>query len=1051
MTTDDNPEQDDPEAVPQAVSHPVDATQTGEARNTVTIRAEKDGYWADLEVEYTWSANGQLFTVKTLQFRARDNDRNEGNIKLGLVSGGDTGWDELTEWATQDGEWHSFVYTRSVAGNVNDAVIHFNFIYDRAGVSDVNMTGQARVEYFPATPSIDPVRNVTSRAVNVSGRGLVLIGGQVYVRTSISATPTLADANATSWSATVNLSANGRHMTTDAYQVVNGKQSPYSPSQDIYLAYISAPAANAVLVKGDKFKGYGAPGSKVTVVKADNQSFQLADQTTVTSADTWESELRVGLFSGPQAVVAIYELTGFPRVVSESVTYRVLGDPAITGPATNSLQERTFVISGINGLSGATLYIYRDLTEAVVGRTTLTADGNWSVEVNVPAGPVSLVAQQKLSSRSSGRSAYRAFKIKPPKLGRVAVTYPNPGIVRFSGAGEAGAKVDVHIVGNGTPQVSADVISGTWSVDWNDQPPASHQMDVRQRVSDGAGGWIYSDWGDRFTVTIPVPRPTLTVQVGTDRTPVFSGTGHGWEGQPAAQIEVRREGETELAAPVADVRGDIWSSMANEAWAPGTYSIQAWQVFNGLKSDPTDARSFIINAPLPTVEVREDGLTPHFSGTCLNNAEVTLWFDGETGVTHSATVTGTSWTFTREQPFAPGPHRVSVTQTVGGQTSNEASLTFDVVVLQPVITSPIDDEEVDHNPLISGTGGIAGATMRLFDFVTDALLGEVPVTGNEWSVRILADLDFGSHSVYAVQQYGDWPSERSERVTFKVILFPPTIDHPQPGDAMARQSRIDGYARKVSGLDVAWVELWLDGADEYLARVRSRGSDGYWFFDTHLPVGDYVLRARQFLAEEESVLGPEHAFTAVPAIPVIESPASQQHIGATVTMSGHGYVGDWVEVAWSDAPDTLLGRTQVQANRTWSLALPIDRPAGEQQWVVQQECDGYRSGWSAAHPVLLLSAAPTFTAPEAGQWFAGLPLFEGTGETGKTIELSHWFDTRQPVGQGDMVVGGLWTASPDTPLRPGAHWVKARQDDSGWGESPRFDVAEESPDRSPQG
>lgn len=443
------------------------------------------------------------------------------------------------------------------------------------------------------------------------------------------------------------------------------------------------------------------------------------------------------------------------------------------------------------------------------------------------------------------------------------------------------------------------------------------------------------------------------------------------------------------------------------------------------------------------MEVRQDGLTPRFSGTCLNGAQVQLQFDGDPNSPYAAQVSGATWSFTRQEPFMPGTYNARVTQSFGGQTSDEVSQPFEVVVLRPVITSPVNDEEVDHNPIIQGTGGIPGALMRVFDFVSETLLGEAEVTGNAWSVPITEDLVFDDHKVYAVQQYGEFPSEKSEPVSFKVILFPPTIDHPQPGDAIARVSVIDGYARKVSGLDTATVELWLDGADEPLATVRARGNDGYWFYDAHLPVGTYTLRAKQFFKDKDSDFSPDHAFTAVPAIPVIESPALQQHLGATVTISGHGYTGDWVEVAWSDAPDTVLSRVQVQANRTWSMPLAIERPAGPHSLIVQQECDGYSSGWSAPHEVLLLSGAPTFTTPEAGQWFAGTAFFEGTGESGERVEVSHWFDARQVIAPDLAVADGTWAGSPREPLTPGPYWVKARQAGSDWGESPRFDVAQE--------
>ncbi|CAH0141434.1 Ig-like domain-containing protein [Pseudomonas mediterranea] len=1042
MTTDDDSEQNGLEPAVQKEG----VIETGESHGTKTIRAAKDGYWADLEVEYTWFPTGRLFTVETQRFRASGNGRNEGNIKLKLVSdgAGDTGWDELTKNATQDDEWHSFVHSRSVAGNAKDAVIHFNFIYDRKNVGDVSMTGQVRVEHIVPAPFIDPIRNVSARSVVVTGGGaLYAHGAAVFVRTSVSADPSEARVTFGGiWNATVNLTPDGRHMTIDAYQVVSGKPSENSLGQHIFLAYISAPDANTVMVTGDSFRGFGAPGSKVKVVKRDNQSFQLAAETTIGANDSWASPLNVALPSGPVAVVAIFELTGFPRVVSAPVTYNVLGAPAITGPAANSIQAQTFNLSGNNALKGATVTVYRDPSETSVGHTLVTQDnGSWSADVTVAAGPTSLAALQTLNGKDSGRSSPRAFKIKPPKLFDIQVTYPRPGTAKFSGAGHAGATVDVHKTGVNDPQVSTGVSGGQWAVEWSDQPPGSYSVDIRQKLPDGSA-WIHSDWSDRLTVTIPVPTPTLEVQVGGDRKPVFSGIGHSWTGQPAAQIEVLRVGESTPAVPTVEVANNRWSSAATEAWNPGTYSVEARQLFNNLSSEPT-SKQFVIRAPVPTVEVRQDGLTPRFSGTCLNGAQVQLQFDGDSNSPYAAQVNGATWSFTRQEPFMPGTYTARVTQSFGGQTSDEVSQPFEVVVLRPVITSPVNDEEVDHNPIIQGTGGIPGALMRVFDFVSETLLGEAEVTDNEWSVPLTEDLAFGDQKVYAVQQYGDFPSEDSEPVSFKVILFPPTIDHPQPGDAIARVSVIDGYARKVSGLDTATVELWLDGADEPLARVPARGNDGYWFYDAHLPVGTYTLRAKQFFKDKDSDFSPDHAFTAVPAIPVIESPALQQHLGATVTISGHGYTGDWVEVAWSDAPDTVLGRVQVQANRTWSMPLAIERPAGPHSLIVQQECDGYSSGWSATHEVLLLSAAPTFTTPEAGHWFAGTAFFEGTGESGKHVEVSHWFDARQVIAPDLAVADGTWAGSPREPLTPGPHWVKARQAGSDWGESPRFDVAQE--------
>ncbi|WP_148051269.1 hypothetical protein [Pseudomonas brassicacearum] len=114
---------------------------TGEARGRFMIRAKKNQYWADIELDGFWRESGGEFAVKTVRYRSVKNGRREGNIKLGLVSKEDTGWEELTGNAIQDGEWHDFEHELSVKGDAKEAIIHFNFIYDRKGDPDINMTG----------------------------------------------------------------------------------------------------------------------------------------------------------------------------------------------------------------------------------------------------------------------------------------------------------------------------------------------------------------------------------------------------------------------------------------------------------------------------------------------------------------------------------------------------------------------------------------------------------------------------------------------------------------------------------------------------------------------------------------------------------------------------------------------------------------------------------------------------------------------------------------------------------------------------------------------
>lgn len=114
----------------------------------ITIRAGTDNRWAEIEMLYEWSSGGNLLTVTTRQYRAKDNGGRSGNIRLSLVSKGDTGLVELSDDdAVQDGEWHDLVKSLSVEADAKQVVVHFSYIYDTAGLPDAVITGDADLQY----------------------------------------------------------------------------------------------------------------------------------------------------------------------------------------------------------------------------------------------------------------------------------------------------------------------------------------------------------------------------------------------------------------------------------------------------------------------------------------------------------------------------------------------------------------------------------------------------------------------------------------------------------------------------------------------------------------------------------------------------------------------------------------------------------------------------------------------------------------------------------------------------------------------------------------
>ena len=849
-----------------------------------------------------------------------------------------------------------------------------------------------------------------------------------------------------SWQVTPNQDLPAGHCTIAIEQSQTGYTTRRSDVRTLRVVQpiITSPIGNALLPEHEiVFKGTGYSTSLIKVVRNDNHNAELTAATPVFATNTWEAPLKPGvvLQSGTLTVDAQYQLTGAPSGYSPSLTFRVLGIPTITSPANNSLQNPIFTLSGSNGLAGAKVEVFKDLGDVKVGESGILTGANWAAQVTLEPGNYTLAASQSHSGKQTVRSAYRTFKIRPPKL-LVNVAYPDDKTVRFSGVGYTGATVQIwYKGGSGGVQWTAPVVNSSWQKDVTDWLPGSYLMSIRQSVTDNSTP-IYSEWSDDVPVTVPVPKPTLYQPTDLpSQKPRFSGTGTTWPNQTATKVDVWLNDTAHAAVPQATVNGSSWSVTATQEIAPGSYRVKARQLLGNKASDWVEwSGNMIIPAPLPKIEsINHEALSPRICGTCWPEAVVNVTFS-DSATVHLVEVTAGTWAFRREIPFVPGvEHRVTVTQTFGGQTSNPVSETFTVAVPQPVITRPID-EQVDYRPIVEGHGGIAAAVMKVLDYVTEQPLGEVAVTGDGWSVR-LNPLAFGSHTVYAQQFFGVASSEKSERVSFEVVLLAPDIDVPQPGDDVARTFRIEGRGRPG-----AEVEVWLEGASRPLARVPV-GGDDFWRYDATLPLGPHTLRVKQFYDREESGFGADHALRVVPAKPMIETPAAGQAVGRRVAISGFGYPGDTVTVAWVDALDRPLGSAVVQENSTWSFWVELEDSAGERRLVAQQSFDGYPSGWSGERPIVQLSDPPTFTAPQPGQWVPARPVFEGTVRPGAPLELVAWYNADEVLAPDVPNTGsGDWQTESEQDLPWGAGWAMARQTDgdggpvSDWGDSDRFEV-----------
>lgn len=1016
-----------------------------------TLRAEQSGYWAELNVEYSWSANGDSFDCRAKQYRAKSGGTS-GKLWFSLYQEprGSTQGYSANQNASQNGNWINLNLGANIPIGTRKARIGFTFTY-RAIVAGIEIPYNLDIaEYItwttppptPPTPVIGS-RNFAYSTFDVTGtQGLA--GANMVLDHGAGTLADRVQPTAGAWSVPVTVADNVDSQRMQAYQQVSGVNSPRTPLMYMYRAKLTHPTAGTVVAMKDLvYRANGAPGSAMYALGM-HWSDEYSEAKLVDSSGKWQASSTHVFPSGDAEVrVRFYDDPGATSYgYTQSVTFKVLGYPRITLPTAASLQNSNFDLSGDNGLAQGTISAYYDLTDTAVGQSTVRQDGTWTISVAVRAGSVSLAVEQSSGGKSSGRDSYRSFKIKPPQPTRLTVQVDAQGKVTLGGAGYIGATFYLHVVNNGTPFSSFTVTTSPWSVLFPDWLPGTSQIVGRQSVPDSAGQPIYSDWApESTTVAVPVPPPTLRVSAITDGIPTFSGTGRNWAGQPVSRVEVRLNNTGSEIVPIVDVRADTtWSSTATAPWAPGTYDVTAIQRLTTLQSEWVQPPvSVVISAPLAVIEkVTPSGLFAKVVGQCWPGAEVTITFsDNPDSHPVADTDKNGQWDFQRPTEFRPGRHAVTATQTFGGQTSNPVSMVFDIVLSAPVITPPAG--QTDHLPVLHGTGGIEGCTISVYDFVTQELLGRAIATGDGWSVQ-LTELEYKTYTVFCVQVLGDLQSQHSDSVTFKVVLFAPTINFPKDRTSIPRTFTVEGYARAGKGSDRTEVDVYLNGVSH---RIYPHFGDGYFTQTFTWPLGPLVLNARQYFKDQESPPSQDVLVTIVPDKALIETPGHGETVGPTAAICGFGYPKDEVVVALPGGME--LGRATVHEDGTWFCWIEIPETGPDLSLVTEQRKGEFHSGWSEPRALQRLAVPPTFDEPTEGKWEGITPKFAGGALTESQVDVFAWYDPDQKHATGIVTNGGRWAGASERNLPAGPQWARAVQVVGGIrsmpADSKRFEIA----------
>lgn len=1021
----------------------------------------------ELQCQYKFE-RGSLY-VRTLRYKmtTRNGNWNRANIDLylkTLTSAVEYSPDALL----QDGAWHEYSrIINSPWGPVAEGGLK-NRIYIRVDYdgtnNDVGPHEGFGPEVYPAAqPFIDgPGPNTIIGASFLVSGSNSLVGGTIHVffkygNVSVAVGVGPGDIFGR-WSANCTLpSGLTEKGILIAVQKIGDQTSVLSNSVDVYPQrgpIIIYPPKNAVLRQGDplKLRGTGTYRWDLDVIKPGGGILHASAK--VKDDMTWEADFNLANYPNGGKVEMI---AGHRNMNDWSGlhSFLLLGSPIISVPQPLQVIDPNGPISG-TGESGANVEVFVDLNLVVrIGQAVVESDGSWKIvsfENEMSPGPFSIVARQTLSGVQGKFGAPRGFRVRPAKITGVAVEFIDNSI-KFSGSAHAGATVVITAPGYAvTPPGEVVATGGQWATTATDWPYGTYNLQIVQKVGDGASGWIESL---PFPFTVENKLPNVSELAHTlEYQPTFSGLGNA-----RATVWLWKIDMDEAVAPHRPLTttGE-WSSQALEVWGP-TFNrrVRIKQAGDGQE---TDWVYLDVNIPplAPGLDdPLEDELSPRLSGTCWPGAVVSLQYSDEDNVVHKPTVSNDKWTFRRDKPFATGvEHTVTVTQFAAEQTSLPASATFTVrrPMSQPRITYPDPTSKVGRDVTVEGENGMQGAVMQLRDAQFQSLLGPEKTLDADgaWSID-LAGLEFRRYTIDAQQILDERPSERSEHCYFDVVLLPPQICQPTENGKLSRTAKIAG-----SGMANGRVEVFLEGVSEPLLSDILVNDKGDWEGEVTLPVGRTTIRARQTFVDgngqrQESDLGEARQYDVVPAAPLIETPTEDDPVGRRTVVSGFGVPGDTVTVTLADATHSLQSSAIVQEDRTWSVTQDFSSLAGGPYVLEAVASLEEFASVEALRPIMLGTFLPTLDAPAAGRWVSHPLQFAGRGRKGVGTVVS-WYNPDVQWTGPLPIAGETWHGEATQPLPESGNWFRFRQsitdeEDgetmSDWVESARFEVERTHP------
>jgi hypothetical protein len=665
----------------------------------------------------------------------------------------------------------------------------------------------------------------------------------------------------------------------------------------------------------------------------------------------------------------------------------LLPAPIILTPVENALlTDNTPDITG-TGEPGARLEV--EVDGAVVGTTTVTPAGTWSVTPTQPLGegPHTITATQSDDVGTSPEAVRHVtvdtVKPEPPVITSPA---PNESVNAENGLpviGTAEPNTDITVRGDPPAGGGEGPVLCTAHVDaqgnWNCLVPADRVPGEGDHVLSATATDAAGNVSDPAVVPYKIDNtaPTFTFDVPTegevvpDTTPTFAGTG-----EPGAKVTVK-EGPTVLCEATVAANGQ-WSCDSTRELPVGPHTVVGQAEDAAGNDSPVVTRTFVVDTSRPqppTIIHPAEGSyvnTPvtSFDGTGVPGSTLQVREGGQILCTTQVTPAGT-WQCSA--PLPEGEHTVTAIQTAPNSLVSEPTaprhFTVDWTVKTCLedpnaeycfdITKPVEGALInDNTPTFEGTGE-PGGTVTVKDedgqVLCQAVVGDTGANRGLWTCTSDEVLPEGENTVYGelTDLAGNTTEPPVER-TFTVDTEAPCVvndprpecsDYPYPFDIIepAEGSTIPDSTPTFVGTGEPAGTVEIKEGDRLLC-TTTVAANGTWSCEstTVLPDGVHTVKGTETDRAGNESDEVSRTFTVKTTTPplCLELPGHPQTGCFDITKPEEGAfiqehaphfegVGETGTVTIT-APDgrTMCENVQVAANGSWSCDSSLTLPDG---------------------------------------------------------------------------------------------------------------------------